>query len=241
MKNIFIKTFFLLVILVLPFSLQAIQKSTANICTALIASVCTGCSYKIAHELPENIHPFALVGMSSLITAITYYSLHQSTPAGRIKRANILLDNLARHTFARIHFDSEQAFFDAVQDVYLTDDLPLISAYNHLIDLIPMIHYAFGLINKASAQGRKDTLLQKECNASLSCAKKLFKNVSDAIKRIRGHKDYLSQLTIYKESLLQEQQTITQQQVANAYQDVALAKQSSALLKWLKFLFGCKK
>jgi len=232
-KNITTKASLLLVISVLHFPLQAIQNSTANMGTTFVAALCAGCSYKIIHDA-------ALAGIGSVITGIVYYGLQQSTPAGRIKRANLLLTDLSRHTFARTHFDNDQAFFDAVQDVYLTYDLPLISAYNHLIDLIPTVHYAFGLINKASAEVRKDVLLQEECDASLSCANKLFKNISDAIKRIREHKDYLSQLSIYKESLLQEQQTIAQQQIASAHQEVAHAKQNSALLKWLKFLFGRK-
>jgi hypothetical protein len=240
-KSITTKTSLLLVIITLNSSLYAIQDSTANMCTAFVAALCAGCSYKIIHDMPGKVHPFVLVGMSSLITATVYYGAHQSTPAGRIKRANLLLNDLSRHTFVRTHFDNDQAFFDAVQDVYLTDDLPLISAYNHLIDFIPTVHYAFGLINKATAEVRKNVLLQEECDASLSCANKLFRNISDAIKRIREHKDYLSQLSIYKESLLQEQQTIAQQQMASAHQDIAQAKQGSALLKWLKFLFGYRK
>jgi len=237
-KNITTKTSLFLVISVLHFPLQAIQNSTANMGTAFVASLCAGCSYKIMHDMPGQIHPAILAGVGSLITAVTYWALQQATPAGRIKRANILLTDLSRHTFARTQFDNDQAFFDAVQDIYLTYDLPLISAYNHLIDLIPTVHYAFGLINKASAEVRRDALLQEECDASLSCANKLFKNISDAIKRIREHKDYLSQLSIYKESLHQEQQTIAQQQIASAHQEVAHAKQSSTLLKWVKFLFG---
>ena len=149
-----------------------------------------------------------------------------------------MLNDIARHTLARIEFDNDKLFFDAVQDVYLTDDLPLISAYNHLLYLVPTIHYALSLINKASAQVGRDVLLQEECDASLSRANILFSNISSAIKRIRDHKDYLAQLSIYKESLAQEQQTIAQQQLANAHQDIAQAQQSSKFLKWLKFWLG---
>ncbi len=125
-----------------------------------------------------------------------------------------------------------------MQDVYLTDDLPLISAYNHLINLVPMMHYTLSLINKASAEVGRDVLLQEECDASLSRANILFKNISDALKRIRDHKDYLPQLSIYKESLAQEKQTIAQQQMAHAQHDMAQAQQSSTFLKWLKFILG---
>ena len=240
MKNPFIKTVFLLIILISPFSLQSIQHSTANVCTALVASVCAGCSYVVTQKLPGYVHPFALAGISSAITAITYYNLYQVTPAGRIKRAKNLLQNLSRHVFVRTHFDDDQVFFDTIQDVYLTHDLPLMSAYNRLITIVPTMHYIFSLINKASTQVYKNGSLQKECKRSLVQARKLFRNISDAIKRIRSHKDYLSQLTIYKESLLQEKQTIAQQQIASAHHDIAVAKQGSTVLKWLKFLFGRK-
>ncbi len=218
--------------------LHGIQDSTANIGSVLIASLCAGGGYKLWSDTQQKINPGILVGAGCVITAMSYYVLHKSTPAGRIKRANALLNDIARHTLARTCFDSDRAFFDTVQDVYLTDDLPLISAYNHLIALVPTMHYTLSLINKASAEVGKNVLLQEECDASLSRAKTLFGNISEAIKRIRDHKDYLTQLSIYKESLAKEQQTIAQQQLANAHQQVADAKQSSTFLKWLKFLFG---
>jgi hypothetical protein len=218
---------------------QAIKNSTANISTAVIAAASGAAGYKIASEIASSIHPMIVGSVSCLTTATIIYNLLQrSTPFGRIKRANLLLTDLSRHTLARTCFTSDKAFYDIVQDVYLTDDLPLISAYNHLISLLPSIHYALSLINKASAEVEKDVLLQEECDASRSRANTLFKNISDAIKRIREHKDYLSQLALYKESLAQQQQTIAQQQMANAHQDIAQAKQSGWWLKLFKLIFG---
>ena len=239
-KNSKIQTSFFLGILAVHFSAQAIHNSTANIGATLIACFCAGSSYKAIQDFPGKIHPATLIGISALVTATAYYILHRSTPLGRIKRANILLNELARHTLTKTTFESDKAFFDAVQDVYLTDDLPLISAYNHLIDLVPTVHYAFSLINKASAEVGKDVLLQEECDASLSRANKFFRNISDAIKRIREHKDYLPQLNIYKESLLYEKQTIAQEQIALAQLQMAHAQQSNTALKWLKAIFSSK-
>ena len=217
---------------------HAIQSSTADICTAAAAAMCAGGSYKIYFDAPQALNPTILAGVSCVGTAAAYHMLHKITPAGRIKRANILLNDIARHTLARVSFDNEKLFFDAVQDVYLTDDLPLISAYNHLINLVPTVHYTLSLINKASAEVGRDVLLQEECDASLSYANTLFKNISDALKMIRDHKDYLPQLALYKESLAREKQTIAQQQMAHAQQDMAHAQQSSNFLQWLKFIFG---
>jgi len=231
------KTVFL-IILLCNVPLHPIQNSTADMCTALVAAACVAGSYKIYIDTPQISHPGIFVGISCVVTAATYHFFHKATPAGRIKRANLLLDEIARHTLARVAFDDENLFFDAVQDMYLTEDLPLISAYNHLISLVPTIHYTLSLINKASAEVGKDVLLQEECDASLSRADMLFKNISDAIKRIRDHKNYLSQLSIYKESLMQEKQTIAQQQMAHAQFNIAQSQQSSNFLQWLKFIFG---
>ncbi len=240
MNNTKIKTSLILSLLVSFFPAHAIYTPTANMGTVLVACLCSGGSYAIIKEMPGTVHPLVLAGVSCVITAGSYYMLHRSTPTGRIKRANVLLNELARHTLTRTTFDSDRAFFDAVQDVYLTDDLPLISAYNHLIDLVPTVHYAFSLINKASAEVGKDVLLQEECDSSLYRANKYFKNISDAIKRIRDHKDYLPQLNIYKESLLHEKQTIAQEQIALAQLQMANAQQSTTLLKWLKAIFWKK-
>jgi len=232
------KIFFLLIILANCFPTYAIQNSTANIGTALVASICAGGSYMVTRKgFPYKMPPLSIIGASIITTAAAYYLFHRSTPLGRIKRANILLAEVARHTLAHTIFDDENVFFDTVQDVYLTNDLPLISAYNHLISLVPVIHHILSLINKASAQIHQDALLQEECDASLSRANKIFKNISEAIKRIREHKDYLSQLTIYKESLTQEKQTIAQEQMALAQLQMAHAQQSNTFLKWLKAIF----
>lgn len=236
-KKINIKTFSFLCIIVTHFSLETIQNSTVRYVTFLVASSCTGISYTITQHFPKKIHPAILVGMSSMITCTMYYILQQSTPEGRLKRATTLLNKISRHTLARTTFTNDAIFFDAVQDIYLTDDLPLISAYTHLISLVPIIHSASHLINKASAQAGKNVLLKKQCTMLSTRTNKLFKNISDAIKRIRAHDAYLSQLTIYKENLLQEKQTIAQEQMALAQLQSAHAQQGNTLLKWLKAIF----
>ena len=240
MNNSRIKQLYIVATISLSGITYPIQESTANIATVLIAGVCAGGSYRLMQEFPNKTHSGTLAGLSCVTTLFSYYMLHRSTPIGRIKRANALLNEVSRHTLARTAFESDKSFFATIQDVYLTDELPLISAYNHLIDLIPKMHYALSLINKASAQVGRDVLLQEECDASLSRANKLFRNIGDAIKRIREHKDYLSQLTIYKESLAQEKQTIAQEQMALAQLQMAHAQQGNAVLKWLKALIWQK-
>jgi hypothetical protein len=220
----------------------AISSLTADVCSVFVATVCAGGSYRLWHNMPakEKIHPGFFGCASLVVTGAVYNFLHSTTPAGRIKRANILLNELCRHTLARTHFDDDRSFFDAVHDEYLREDLPLIGAYNHLISLLPDAHLAFGLINKAAAEVGKNALLQEEYNSSLSCANELFKNISAALKRIREHKDYLPQLTIYKDSLNNAKQTIAQEQIALAQLQMAQAQQSSTFLKWLKAILWGK-
>lgn len=234
MKSRKIKTSFVLTILVVSFPVMAIQDSTANNLSAVVAVVAAASSYKINKAFPRDAHGAVLVAATCLTTAVAYCLFHRSTPRGRLKRAHVLLNELGRHTLTKTSFETDRAFFDVVQDVYLTDDLPLISAYNHLISLVPTLHYAFSLTNKASAQAGRDVLLQEECDVCFCRANKFFKNTSDAIKRIKEHKDYLSQLNIYKEGLLYAKQTIAQEQMALAQLQMAHAQQSSSFLKWLK-------
>jgi hypothetical protein len=239
-RSLNLKKSTLLLVAMSSLPIHPLYDSTANYGTMFMACLCAGGTYQVMKEFPNKIHPGFLAGASCVATVVTYYMLHRSTPMGRLKRAHVLLNEISRHTLARIAFDNDRVFFDAVQDIYLTDDLPLISAYNHLLALIPTVHYALSLINKASAETGKDVLLQEECDASLSRANKLFRNIADAVKRIREHKDYLSQLTLYKENLVQEKQTIAQEQMALAQIQMAHAQQSNTLLKWLKALIWGK-
>lgn len=235
MKN---KIIFLATLTLSHIPSQAIQNSTANACAALVVLGSVGGSIKVWYDDPNLIHPAILGGASLIATGLTYHYAHKITPAGRLKRARAFLAEVARHKLAHTMFAHDREFFDAVQDVYLTDDLPLIGAYNSLTDLLSTMHYAFGLINGAAAEIGKDVVLQEECDSALSHAHILFRNISDAIKRIREHKDYLPQLTIYKESLNSEKQTIAQEQMAFAQMQMASAQQSSTMLKWLKLLVG---
>jgi hypothetical protein len=216
---------------------NAIQEKTANIGTVALAALSAAGSYQAWLLTKKQVHPAVFGVASTLFVSFMYYHFHSVTPRGRLKRATKLLDELSRHKLVKNSFDTEVSFFDTVGEVYLTDDLPLISAYNHLIGLLPTVHYALSLISKASAQIGNNSLLQEECDSVSSWAKELFVNISSAIKMVREHKDYLTQLKIYKEFLANEKQAFVQQQMADAHVQIAQAQKSSTLLKWLKALF----
>src|SRR5687767_376968 len=91
-KKLNIKIFFLLNIMTMHFSASAIQDSTAQGGTVLVACICAASSYEIIQKFPGKIHPALLAGLGTVATVATYYMLQQATPAGRIKRANKLLN-----------------------------------------------------------------------------------------------------------------------------------------------------
>lgn len=219
-------------------SVHAISDQTAHMataCMAVLSTAANGYGWYTVSEL-QKFHP-AVFGITSLLmTGVTYYYLNSITPVGRIKRANILLKKLLRYKLIKVSFEQKNDFFDAVHDEFLQEDLPLISAYKQITRLLSDIGCAFDLLNKASAEAQKDTITRKKYNASLICAKKLFKNMSVALKRIREHKNYLSQLALYKEFLNSTKQTIAQEQMAHAQLQMAHAQQGYTLLKLLKWI-----
>jgi hypothetical protein len=244
-KNIFYtKVMFMAFVLGCNIPIQAIQKTTANILASIVAMGSTAASYKGYILAQEQIHP-AFFGVADVVFAsMVYYYLHTFTPEGKLKKAHTLLDELRRHKLVKNRFDIDKKFFDTVYDIYLMDDLPLISAYNHLIELLPISHAATGFINQASAEVGKNVALQEECDVALSMSKQFFNNLANALKKIREHKDYLEQLKLYKEFLSSEKQAQMQEQMlqvnydlAHSQSQIAASQQSSTFLKWIKFLF----
>lgn len=234
------KVLVLLFLVMIYVPMHAISPAIKYVCTGLVAVGCAAGSHEIWDQMDEQINPFLLGVVGLYITYFTYSQLHKITVAGRLSRANVLLEDLYRHRLIRKFFNDERLFFDMLQEVYLTEDLPLVSAYNHLSSLVPTLHDAFDLINKASAQVGKNLILQEECNTALLQANELLKNIADAVKKIREHKDYLPQLHIYKEFLVNEKQILAQEQMAIAQLQMAHAQQSFTFLKWLKAIFGSK-
>ena len=142
-------------------------------------------------------------------------------------------------------FTDKDVFFKALQDIYIEHDLPLISAYQELVILLPVGRYAYSLLDKACAEVDDNCRLAEKCGAALSQAQRLINNTTTAIKRIRNHKDYLPQLKIYKQFLsaehmtgVQEQIAVSHQQIALSHQQIAGAQKSSNLLRWLQAIFS---
>ena len=182
-------------------SIYCIKKSTAFIATGAFAGVSALASYAIWPLVKNEVHPALLAVSSIVVTSCLYSSLYERTPQGRLAQANKLINQLASHKLIQYSFSSDNAFFTAVHDVYLIHDLPLISAYNHLIQLLPMVNSTSFLIHKALSDSKSNKILREKCRCALLRTKRIFNNISHAIRRIREHKDYLAQLRIYKEFL----------------------------------------
>lgn len=179
----------------------AISQKAIYATTGLTAVASGVASYLAIPAFKSEFHP-AVFGAASVIgTSSVYYGLSYFTPEYRLKKAHALLKQLSKRSLIHYSFVEDRAFFDAVHSIYLTHDLPLISAYNHLVFSLPAVQEAFTLIRKAAAETGNDKKLKVRCKLALAQAKNVLKYISHAIKRIRDHKDYLPQLRIYKEFL----------------------------------------
>lgn len=234
--NYMYKKRIIIVFALIFFPLHSLQKTTAHACVGGSAIVSLGLSYALKSRFKENINPIVLGVVGTGLVYFFHSFLYSFTPEGRLKKAHEMLADITTHTLIRVHFEDDKHFFNTLHDVYLTDDLPIIGAYNHLIGLLSHIHYIFGLINHASAEIGKDSLLQEKCDVLFLRAKRIFNTISQGIKRIRAHKDYLFQLKIYKEFLENGDYCASSEYLARACAQLKRVQQSS-VVKWLQDLF----
>ena len=102
--------------LVLFFSAHGISNKVANMASLVVGALSAGTSYKAWNDIPDlqMIHPAFFVGTPLVATGMMYRFFHSITPAGRIKRANVFLNKLLRHKLAKVSFDNDSDFFDAI-------------------------------------------------------------------------------------------------------------------------------
>src|SRR5437899_2087357 len=105
------KIIFCLIVLAANRPVNAIQKTTANIGTGLVAMLSAAGSYQGMIFTDGKVHPACFGVASVLLSGGTYCFLHTITPEGRLKRANKHLDELARHKLVKNSFDSDHDFF----------------------------------------------------------------------------------------------------------------------------------
>lgn len=183
---------------------HSVSRKAVNRLTGCMALTYTAGVYGLYDKVGNDNALLYLVAAGVFVTGLTHRVLGYTTPERLLDKAEFLLKKLAAYKFVKITFKEEASFFDAVYDVYLMEDLPLIAAYKTLLELVSLSHTAHGFINQALACAKQDAFLQERCEALHYKSEKLHKNISQAIKRIRLHKDYLPQLRFYKQFVLKE-------------------------------------
>lgn len=222
----------------------AMQRSTARFLSAVVATGCAAGSYDMFSKM-KGVNPVLLASVSGIFTYMTYSYLYGFTPEGRLSRAMELLYKVRNCRLTEQSFFDDRLFFDTLHGVYLTQDLPLVTAYSQLVIAESLCREAIDLLHKALGQVFEDGRLEEKCTDVLSDANRFLSNITQAVRRIKEHKDYLTQLQMYKEwaiaekqAFAQEQMALAQLQMANAQTQIAHTQTSRTNLKWLKAIFG---
>lgn len=145
---------------------------------------------------------------------LTYSILNQFTPEGRLARAQLNFERINRNYFANNRFESEDAFLEALNDVYLLYDLPLIMAYNDLASLIEQGFDALNLLDAARTEG--DIAVIQQCEILIPRIHHAIDFMTQAVKYIRSSAEYLKQVKIYKEMQAAKESLAVQRQIAQA-------------------------
>ncbi len=230
MKHIFLS----IIIIFSSTHISAVLLSTARLLSGAIGLAYLGTS-SIAWK---DVRPMYCGIASAVISVLSYRHLYQTTPEGKLLRATIMLEQIKKVLLAEQTFSSEEVFLKTLHEVYIAYDLPLISAYEQLVTLLPIVHQAYQLLNDVAKHVADNDELAQQTDASLIQARRFIKNITTSIKWIRAHKDYLPQLKIYKQFIATQKVTSVQELIAASHQQIAFAQKSSTVLQWLQAIFG---
>lgn len=153
-----------------------------------------------------------IVGLGSGL--LTYGILYQYTPEGRFSRAKTAYDQISKNYFATNEFESEEAFFAALDDLYVLHDLPLVAAYNTLTGLIEQGFDALNLLEAAKSEG--NSAMVQECELLYPRIRCAIELMTQSAKRIRSNTEFIKQVKIQKEVEAAKASLAVQKQIANA-------------------------
>jgi hypothetical protein len=210
---------------------QAITMKTAQILTAATGAGLFGGSYYLLSNKTSISYPLAwAAGGSALATWGAWYLFRSFTPEGRVDSARRKINRVSRNPMAMQHFSNDRVFFDALQEVYIGDDLWLVSAYNEMSSLLSDARYALDLIDTARAEASSYNNIHviQQCNSLSPYARQAIINLTDGLKMVRNNPEYIKQVKIYKEMLAAEQKLQVQQQMADAQSQMAHAQMIQA-------------
>lgn len=162
------------------------------------------------------------------VAGLTCLILYSFTPEGRLNNATKKIERLCKNPIAMQSFSNEKSFFDALQELYVADDLWLIGAYNELISLLDDARDALELLDKVRSEASDNYNLIQQCNILSPRARTALINITEAVKLIRNNKEYIAQLKLYKEMIAAEKQLQLQREIAAAEKQKARAQMSMA-------------
>lgn len=162
------------------------------------------------------------------------YIFYQFTPDGRMESAENILYNIDSYRLAQVSFDKDQTF-DLIDDVYITQHWPLITAFNDLTRYIGMSRQAKNLAAQAE---REDYAMHTRALDLYQHVDKLEDAMRKSLKLVKSSEEYLKQLEQFKaEQYHREQIQIqknavsaqwsnaeAQHKIAQAQQEIANAK-----------------
>ena len=228
---------FLLVTILTASCVQAIPESAANAGAAVVGAA------GIYTTLVSDVKP--LVGLVAVcVTAVIYKKLHSITPAGRIKRAALLLNEVEKNILARVDYENDRDLFSEALHMQYESALPLIEASEDLIELKAILEAAFSLLRSAESEGAdQDILTAVDYAFAMDRATRFLFNVTKASELVRTHPDYLQQLNVaaqQKKADAQEKQAHAHMHHAHVHGKIADTQHNEFLFKLFKWLFGNK-
>jgi hypothetical protein len=181
---------------------------------AKVLTVATGvASFGLIKVCSKNTLLSTLAGGGGLLAGFFFWNFF--TPENRLKRAKSKINKIEGNPIASKAFEDESGLLDALEECYVTSDLPLITGYNGLSQLLAESVDAVELVIAAKEEAPSFEF-SEHCDICLARLKEIKKNIIDAVKAIRKNEKYLKQLEIHKKEQAHKEQLAVQQSMANA-------------------------
>lgn len=199
-----------------------IQQSTAYL---LSGATGVGAGLGYYHFVNEKIWQAGLCGIVS--AGFAYLFLREFTPEVKFERAKNKLLQAETGLFATYIYESNRAFFNDMDTAYAAYDLPLAAAFKDLDRRLHLIQEAKLLFEDANSQ-LENIIFRQLCSSYIKRSYSLSRTVVDAIKRIKGHRNFTEQLKIYEKRRISEKRLEIEGRKASAQESNALAQHNQA-------------
>ncbi len=188
-----------------------ISQATAYVLTGASGITATGLTY--LNQGDDYVWAWGAGGIFA--TGLIYWLTNRITPHGRLGRAKSKVEKIRNNSLALKPFESEEQLMNHLQEVYVTHDLPLVTAFNDLSNLYQESINAVGLLNAAMTDCHEYDFVQN-CQRLITEAGAMRDNLTKVIKMVRGNKEYLEQVKLADQRNFARQQIAVQQDMASA-------------------------